>query len=146
MIQVVRGREQKRKIAGSTHRQEEQQAHHFVRRRLVGVAGGRVRGGVNRGSGLKKVLKMVIYHNLSDSDGPRKAGIRAESGNAHRTNNICHTLAPQVFFFVTTTTFARHNIGNCLLNHLLPSRSQSTLCLVFRAQTFANLVGETSSA
>ena len=52
-IQVVRGREQKRKRAGSTHMQEEQQAHHFFRRRLVGVAGGRVRGGVSRGSGLK---------------------------------------------------------------------------------------------
>ena len=50
-IQVVRGREQKRKIAGFPHARTTTST--TFRRRLVGVAGGRVRGGVSRGSGLK---------------------------------------------------------------------------------------------
>ena len=141
-IHVVRGREQKRKIERSVAMQEDQQAHHFVRRRLNGVAGGR--WGKSWQWTEKRVHKTVIFNSLSDSDGPRKADLRAEGGNAHRTNNICQLLAPQVI--VTTTTFARNNIGNCMFNHFLSSRSQSSLCLVFRAPTFANPVGETSSA
>ena len=123
---------------------EEQQAHQFVRRRLNGVAGGRVRGGVSRGSGKKKGQKMVIFHSLSDSDGPREADLRAEGGNAHRTNNICQTSCTASF--VTTASFARHKHWHMHVYQFLPSRGQSSLCLVIRAPTFANLVGETSSA
>ena len=34
---------------------------HLLRRRLNGMAGGRVRGGIRRGSGLKIVSTLVFY-------------------------------------------------------------------------------------
>ena len=80
-------------------RKKSNKHNHLLRRRLNGMAGGRVRGEMSRGSGLKDShhdgyvlqLKWLRWSTFSGHPSGRWK-------HPHRTSHICHLLAPPVFF------------------------------------------------
>ena len=107
---------------------QESNTHTHLCCRLNGMAGGRVRGGMSRGNGLKNMSPRFF------SQIHCKRTSEREFKHPHRTKLFCHFFAP--FIFVTVQTFVSRDFGICILSL---GRQVSASC--FRTQTFLNPVG-----